>query len=157
MANVKAVPEGLHTITPALAVEGAAQAMEFYKRAFGAEEVMRAPDPSGQKIWHAQMRIGSSAFFINDSFPEMGGKALPQRMWIYTEGVDQLWKRATDAGCQVKMPIGDMFWGDRVGTVVDKWGNEWTLAQHMKDLTPAEMQKAQDEFVAQMAKGAPQK
>jgi uncharacterized glyoxalase superfamily protein PhnB len=157
MSKVKAVPEGLHTITPALCVEGAAQAMEFYKRALGAEEVMRAPDPSGQKIWHAHMRIGSSAFFINDAFPDMGGGALPQRLWIYTDGVDQLWKRATEAGCQVKMPIADMFWGDRCGTVVDKWGNEWTLAQRMKEMSPAEMKKAQDEFVAQMAKGAPKK
>ena len=152
MSKVKAVPEGLHTVTAALAVDGAAEAIEFYKKAFGAEEVMRAPDPSGKKIWHASIRIGNSQVFVNDTFPEMGGAANKSRLWIYVENVDALFKRATGAGATVKMPLGDMFWGDRIGCVVDKWGNEWNLAQHTKDMTPDEMKKAQDAFVAGMKK-----
>jgi uncharacterized glyoxalase superfamily protein PhnB len=152
MSNVKAIPEGLHTVTPSMTIDGCAEALEFYKKAFGAEEKMRAPDPSGKKIWHAEFRIGNSTIFCNDAAPEMGVKANTSSLWIYTTEVDAAWKRATDAGMTVRMPIADMFWGDRMGTVVDKWGNNWTLAKHVKDLTPAEMQKAQDEFVASMKK-----
>jgi uncharacterized glyoxalase superfamily protein PhnB len=148
----KAIPEGLRTITPQIAVEGCADAIEFWKKAFGAEEVMRAPDPSGKKVWHAHLRIGDSAFFCNDVFPEMGARAVPASLWIYLDGVDKAWKRAVDAGCKVTMPIADMFWGDRMGTVTDKWGIQWTIAQHMKDLTPEQIQKAQDEFVKSMPK-----
>lgn len=147
----KPIPNGLHTITAQLTVEGAAEAIELYKKAFGAEERMRAPDPSGKKIWHAEFRIGDSVVFINDAFPEMGGGANKTRLWVYADGVDTWFKRAVDAGCTVKMPVADMFWGDRMGVVVDKWGNEWTLAQHVKDMTPDEMKKAQDAFVASMA------
>ncbi len=147
----KPVPQGLHTVTASLTIDGCAEAIDFYKKAFAAEEVMRAPDPSGKKIWHAEIRVGDSVLFANDAFPEMGGGANVSRLWIYREGVDAWWKRAVDAGCKVKMPIADMFWGDRLGTVVDKWGNEWTIAQHMKDMTPAEMKAAQDAFVASMA------
>jgi PhnB protein len=152
MSKVKAVPEGLHTVTAALAVDGASDAIAFYKKAFGAEEVSRAPDPSGKKIWHAQIRIGDSQIFVNDVLPEMGGGPGSARLWIYVENVDSLFKRAADAGAVVKMPLADMFWGDRIGCVVDKWGNEWNLAQHIKDLTPDEMKKAQDAFVAGMKK-----
>ncbi len=152
MNKVKAVPEGMHTVTAALTIDGASEAIELYKRAFGAEEVDRAPDPSGKKIWHARLRIGSSAIFVNDAFPEMGSTAQPTRLYLYLDNVDAAFKRAADAGLTVKMPLTDMFWGDRMGSLTDKWGNSWTLAQHMKDLTPAELQKAQDEAVAQMKK-----
>ncbi len=148
----KPVPEGLHTLTPSLAVDGASDAIEFYKRAFGAEEIVRAPDPSGKKIWHAQLRIGNSAFFVNDIFPEMGGSASSASLWIYTDGVDAAFARATGAGAKATMPVADMFWGDRMGSVVDRWGIKWTLAQHTKDMSPAEMKAAQDEFVATMKK-----
>lgn len=144
----RAIPEGLHSITPQLSVDGAAEAMEFYRKAFGAEEVSRAPDPSGKKIWHAAMRIGNSQFFVNDVFPDMGGTANVTRLWIYAENVDAAFKRATDAGAKVAMPLADMFWGDRIGAVTDRWGNQWNLAQHIRDMTPEEMKKAQDEFVA---------
>ncbi len=150
---VNPIPEGLHTLTPQLSVDGAAEAIEFYKKAFGAVEVSRAPDPSGRKIWHASLRIGNSVFFVNDTFPEVGGKAQPTSMWIYLEGVDAAFKRAVDAGAKVSMPLMDMFWGDRMGKVEDRWGNSWSIAQHTKDLTPEQMKKAQDEFVAQMKKG----
>ena len=148
----KAIPEGLHSITPQLNVDGAAEAIAFYQKAFGAEELNRAPDPSGKKIWHAALRIGNSQIFINDVFPEMGSKATEANLWLYVEGVDAAFKRAVEAGCQVLMPLGDMFWGDRVGTLADRWGNRWNLSQHMRDMTPADMQKAQDEFVKQQQK-----
>lgn len=152
MAQVKPVPEGMHTLTAQLSIDGCDQAIEFYQRAFGAVLLERAPDPSGKKVWHASMRIGDSVFFLNDAFPEMGGPARPTSLWVYTDGVDQWWKRAVDAGAQIVMPIADMFWGDRTGTVVDPFGNRWSLAQRMKNLTPEEMKKAQDEFVASMPK-----
>jgi uncharacterized glyoxalase superfamily protein PhnB len=146
----KPIPEGLSSLTPQLNIDGAAEAMKFYTKAFGAEEVMRAPDPSGKKIWHAVMRIGNAQFFVNDTFPEMGAKASHSCFYIYLDGVDVAFKRAVDAGAKAVMPLADMFWGDRLGTVIDPWGNQWTIAQHMKDLSPAEMQKAQDEAVAAM-------
>jgi PhnB protein len=152
MTKAKAVPQGMHTLTVQLAVDGADAAIAFYKRAFGAEEIARSPDPSGTKIWHAELRIGDSAIYLNDVFPEMGGMARPASLWLYTEGVDQLFKRATDAGCTVTMPLSDMFWGDRTGQVVDRWGVQWNLAERIKDLTPEEMKKAQDEFVASLPK-----
>jgi uncharacterized glyoxalase superfamily protein PhnB len=152
---VKAVPEGIHTITPQLTIEGAAKAMDWYKQAFGAEERSSAPDPSGQKIWHAEMRIGDSAFFVNDAFPDMGGGAHMTSLWIYTDNVDQKWKRAVDAGGKVLMPLADMFWGDRMGTLMDPFGNRWSLAQRMKELTREQMKAAQDEFVARMKQQKP--
>jgi uncharacterized glyoxalase superfamily protein PhnB len=147
----KAIPEGLHSITPQLSIDGATEAIALYQKAFGAEEVTRAPDPSGKKVWHAALRIGNSQIFVNDTFPEMGGTPSEANLWLYVDGVDAAYKRAVDAGCKVVMPLTDMFWGDRTGTVSDRWGNRWNLSQHMKDLTPAEMQKAQDEFVKQQA------
>jgi PhnB protein len=148
---VKAVPEGMHTITVQLAIDGCDKAIEWYKKAFGAELLSRAPDPSGKKVWHAAMRIGSSTFFVNDVFPEMGGGAQTASLWIYTDKVDEWFKRATEAGAKVTMPMADMFWGDRMGSVQDPFGNKWNLSQHTKDLTPEQMKKAQDDFVAQMA------
>jgi PhnB protein len=152
-AMAKAIPEGLSTVTPSLVVEGAAEAIAFYQKAFGAEELMRAPDPSGKKIWHAQIRIGNSSLFINDAFPEMGGPASQARLWIYVDGVDAAFKRAVDAGAQVKMPLADMFWGDRMGALSDRWGNHWTLAQHMKDLSPEELKRAEAAAAEEWNKG----
>jgi PhnB protein len=150
MAN--AIPEGLHSITPQLNVDGAIEAIAFYQKAFGAEEVSRAMDPSGKKVWHAAIRIGNSQIFVNDTFPEMGSKATEAQLWVYLAGVDAAFKRAVDAGCKVVMPLADMFWGDRMGALTDRWGNRWMLAQHMKDMSPAEMKKAGDDFVQQQAK-----
>ncbi len=149
----QAIPEGQHSVTPQLTVDGAADAIAFYKKAFGAEEIQRAPDPSGKKIWHAAIRIGNSTIFINDAFPEMGAAPLVSSLWIYTAGVDAAFKRAVDAGAQVKMPLADMFWGDRMGSLVDRWGNRWTLAQHTKDLSPEEMRGASAEAAARVESG----
>jgi uncharacterized glyoxalase superfamily protein PhnB len=148
----KAIPEGLHTLTTQLSIDGCDKAIEWFKRAFGAELLSRAPDPSGQKVWHASLRIGDSVLFVNDVFPNMGGGAETASLWLYSENVDAAWKRAIDAGAKQTMPPADMFWGDRMGSLIDPFGNRWTLAQHIKDLTPEEMKKAQDAFVASMKK-----
>jgi PhnB protein len=139
---VRAIPEGLRTVTPAMTIDGCAEAIEFYKKAFGAVEENRAVDPSGKKVWHAQIRIGDSAIFVNDAFPEMGPVPGPVSLWLYSENVDAAFKRAVDAGAEVKMPLADMFWGDRLATVVDRWGHRWNLAQHTKDMTPEDMKSA---------------
>jgi uncharacterized glyoxalase superfamily protein PhnB len=152
MSKVQAVPAGLSTITASLNVDGASDAIAFYVKAFGAEEEMRFPDPSGKKIWHASLRLGTSKFFVSDVFPEMGATAHVSKLWLYTETVDALFARATAAGAKVRMPVTDMFWGDRMGVVTDPWNNEWTLAQHTKDMTPEEMMTAQKAFVAGMKK-----
>jgi PhnB protein len=148
----KAIPEGLHSVTPAMTIDGCAEAIEFYKKAFGAVEIERAPDPSGKKIWHAQIRIGNSAIFVNDVFPEMGSVAGSASLWIYSGDVDAAFKRAVDAGVEVKMPLADMFWGDRMASVVDRWGNRWTLAQRTRDMTPDEMKRATEEGAAEWNK-----
>ncbi len=148
---VHPVPRGLHTITPQLNVEGAAKAIDFYKAAFGAEEVMRAPDPSGQKIWHAELGVAGSSFFVNDVFPEMGDPN-PSRSccWIYVADCDALFKRAVAAGAKVEMPVTDMFWGDRMGQVSDPFGQKWVVATHVKDMTPDEVKAAEKAFIASM-------
>ena len=152
MAQVKAVPEGMHTLTPQLTIDGCDQAIDWYKNAFGAELQERAPDPSGKKVWHASMRIGNSVFFLNDVFLDMGEPAHPAALWLYIDEVDKAWKRAVDAGAKVTMPLSDMFWGDRTGTIVDPFGNRWHLAQRIKNMTPLEMKQAQDAFVASLPK-----
>ena len=152
MAKVSAIPSGMHSLTPAFTLDGAAQAIEFYKRAFGAEELNRVPDPSGKKVWHAMLRIGDSIIFVNDTFPEMGTAPMPMKMWVYGADVDAAFKRATAAGASAVNPPTDMFWGDRVAEVHDRWGNVWTLAQHVRDMTPEEMKKAGDAFVANLKK-----
>ena len=152
MAQVKAVPEVMHTLTPQLTIDGCDQAIDWYKSAFGAELQDRAPDPSGKKVWHASMRIGNSVFFLNDVFLDMGEPAHPATLWLYIDEVDKAWKRAVDAGAKVTMPLSDMFWGDRTGTLVDPFGNRWSLAQRIKNLTPLEMKQAQDAFVASLPK-----
>jgi uncharacterized glyoxalase superfamily protein PhnB len=140
----KGVPAGMHTVTPALTLMGAVDAIEFYKQAFGAEEVMRAPDPSGAKVWHAQLRIGDSLIFLNDAFPEHGAEPNRSKLWIYTDDVDAGFARATAAGAKVKMAPADMFWGDRVCALEDGWGNDWMIATKVRELSPEEMQAASE-------------
>jgi uncharacterized glyoxalase superfamily protein PhnB len=151
--SVQPIPSGYHTITPHLSLEGAAAAIDFYKRAFGAEEIDRAPDPSGQKIWHAALRIGDSMIFVNDVFPDMGGAQSQSSMWLYVPDVDASFKRAVDAGAKPAMPPADMFWGDRMAQVADSFGQKWTIATRAKNMTPAEMQAAGEAFAAQQKKG----
>jgi PhnB protein len=148
MAKTSWKPEGIHTVTSELAIDGCGEAIEVYKQVFGAIEKARAPDPSGKKVWHADLCIGDSHLFLSDAFPEMGNPGAPSKLWLYLEEPDETFKKATAAGFKVLMPMADMFWGDRMGKVADRWGNEWTLAKHVKDMTPAEMQAAQAAFVA---------
>lgn len=134
--------EGFHTVTPSLIVNGAAAAIDLYKRAFGAEELMRMPGPNG-KVMHAEIRIGDSVVMLGDEWPDMGMKApLPNHvsggLHIYVPDVDKAFKRALDAGCKVAMPVGDMFWGDRYGKVIDPFGHVWGLATHVEDVSPEE-------------------
>jgi len=148
----KAIPEGFSTVTAQLTVDGAAEAIELYKKALGAEEIDRAPDPSGTKVWHALLRIGSSFMMINDEMPDMGATAHKSRLWLYVEDVDAAFERAVSAGMTARMPVSDMFWGDRMGSVSDRFGNDWTLATRVRDMTPEEMRAAQEAFVAGMKK-----
>jgi PhnB protein len=151
----KAVPPGYHTITPNLVVNDGVKAIDFYKKAFGAEERFRMPGPDG-KIMHAELKIGDSIFMLAEEMPEMGGKSpkayggSPVGFYLYVENVDAIWKRAVDAGAKPVMPLTDMFWGDRTGRLEDPFGHSWSPAQHVKDLTPEEIKKGQDAFFAQM-------
>ena len=159
MARAKqAVPEGHHTITPQLTLDNAAQAIDWYKKALGAQEISRAEGPDG-KIMHAEIRIGDSRIMLND---EMGGgkgpKAMggsPASLWVYVEDCDALFNRAVGAGAQVPPgPMGqiaDQFWGDRTGTFTDPHGYRWTIATHKEDLTPEEMKQRMDEFMKNFA------
>jgi uncharacterized glyoxalase superfamily protein PhnB len=146
MPKVDPVPKGLHTLTTQLTVDGAAAAIETYQKAFGAEEIRRSLDPSGKKIWHAELRIGDTTLYVNDAFPEMGGLAHPTSLWLYSEKADELFKRAEAAGMTVKWPMTDQFWGDRTGTLTDRWGIQWSVGRRVKNLTEQEMKKAGEEF-----------
>ncbi len=150
--SVQAIPDGYHTITAQLAIDGAAKAIDFYKKAFHAEEIDRAIDPSGKKIWHAALRIGNSILFVNDVFPEMGGTASNSSLWLYVNDVDAWYARALEAGAKSNMAPMEMFWGDRMGQVTDPFGQKWNLATRVKNLTPEEMKAAEKAFVAQMKK-----
>jgi len=151
--NVKPVPEGYHTVTPYLVQKDAKRALEFYRKAFGAETRMAMPGPDG-RLMHAEIKIGDSIVFLSDEFPEMSpdtkspqtAGCVTASLFLYVPDVDSLFQRAVDAGATVKMPVTDMFWGDRYGKVVDPFGHHWLLATHKEDLTPEEMQKRQAEW-----------
>jgi PhnB protein len=153
--KVNPIPQGYHTVTPSLMVRGAEQALDFYQRAFNAEETLRMSGPDG-KIMHAEFRIGDSVMMLGEEMPGMGAKSpqtyggSPVSFFIYLENVDEAWQRAVNAGAKVVMPLADMFWGDRAGCVDDPFGHHWWLAQHIADLTLDEIKKNQEEFFAQM-------
>jgi PhnB protein len=149
----KAVPDGYHTITPQLTLDNAAQTIEWYNRALGAEEIDRSVGPDG-KIMHAELRIGDSRFMVNDVMMGKGPQAFggsPASLWLYVENCDALFNRAVAAGAEVQMPMADQFWGDRGGAVTDPAGYTWWIATRKEDLTPAEMQKRSEEFFKQMS------
>ena len=157
-----AVPEGFHTITPQLTLDNAAQAIDWYKKALGADEVSRATGPDG-KILHADLRIGDSRFMVNDAMA--GGKGpkafggSPASLWIYVEDCDKLFNRAVAAGGRVaEGPMGsmqDQFWGDRAGTLTDPHGYRWTIATRKEDLTKQEMEQRQAEWMKHFAQQQP--
>ena len=144
---VKAIPDGYHSITPYLVCKGAARAIEFYTRAFGAKEFVRMPGPEG-RIMHAEVKIGDSVLMLADENPERGAVApqagtLARSMSImfYTDDVDATFRRAMDLGASSIQAPTDMFWGDRMGNLMDPFGHQWAIATHKEDVTPEEMQK----------------
>lgn len=144
--NVKPIPEGYHSVTPYLYIKGAASALEFYKKAFGAIEKFRMPMNDG-RIGHAEIQIGDSIVMLADEHPEMGVRG-PQSIggtsagfMIYIEDVDAVARRFVAAGGKVKRPIKDQFYGDRSGTFEDPFGHTWTIATHVEDLSPEEMER----------------
>lgn len=147
MTSSNPVEEGMHTVTPHLVCAGASDAIEFYKKAFGAEEMMRLPMPNG-KLGHAMLRIGDSPIMLADEFPEWDSpapttlKGTPVTIHLSVPDVDQAFRRAVEAGATVKMELADMFWGDRYGVVQDPFGHRWSLATHIRDVSPEEMEKA---------------
>ena len=150
----KPVPEGYHTITPQLTLDNAAQTIDWYKKALGAEEVSRSVGPDG-KIMHAELKIGDSRFMVNDVMPgSKGPRAVggsPASMWLYVENSDALFNRAVSAGAKVQMPLADQFWGDRGGAVADPEGYSWWISTRKEDFTAAEMKQRAEEFFKQMA------
>ena len=144
---VKPIPEGYHTLTPHMTVHDANKAIDYYKKAFGAKEIARMPGPGG-KVMHAEIQIGDSRIMLNDEFPEMGGNrsaktigATPVTLTLYVEDVDKVFNQAIGAGGKATMPVADMFWGDRYGTLEDPFGHHWAVATHKEDLKPEEVMK----------------
>ncbi len=157
MAQAKPIPDGFYTVTPHLVVNGAAKAIEFYKRAFGAEQLMAMPAPDGKRLMHAELKIGNSRLMLADDFPEFceGHSRDPKKLGaspvtihLYVQDCDAAFKRAVDAGATIKMPLQDMFWGDRYGSVSDPFGHDWSIATHKQDLTPQQIAEGMKESFA---------
>jgi PhnB protein len=148
---VKPIPDGYHTVTPYIIVKGCAAALDWYKRAFGAEEHARCPMPDG-RIGHAEIQIGDSRIMLADEFPEMGAKSpqtlggTPFGICLYVLDSDASFQRAVAAGATVERPIADQFYGDRSGTVVDPYGHKWTLSTHKRDVSMEEIERAMKQF-----------
>jgi uncharacterized glyoxalase superfamily protein PhnB len=147
------IPPGLHSLTPHLVIKDATQAIEFYKRAFGAKELSRMPMPAKDgtmRVGHAMLQIGDSMLFLADEFPDFGsvgpGSTSPVTIHLYVTDVDAAFARAVEAGAKVSMPLADMFWGDRYGKLIDPFGHHWSIAEHMEDVTPEQMQKKMAAF-----------
>ena len=143
---VKPIPDGYHSITPYLIVEGAARALEFYKTAFGALEKFRMPGPDG-RIGHAEMRVGDSVIMLADGNPSIGAKGpkayggSPVSLMVYVEDVDKIFAQAVAAGATVERPLANQFYGDRTGGIVDPFGHKWYLATHVEDVAPDELER----------------
>ena len=150
---VNPIPEGYHSVTPYLIIDGASEAIRFYEQAFGASEVMRMP--MGDRIAHAEITIGDSHVMLADEWPDMGHLGPKSRggptssLMIYVEDVDTAFQRALDAGGTQQRPVEDQFWGDRMGVLTDPFGHQWTLATHVREVSPEEMQR----HMAEMAEG----
>ena len=158
-AKVNPIPEGYHTLTPYLIIKNAAEAIDFYKKAFGAEELFRMPGPDGKSVMHAELRIGDSPLMLAEecegmvSSPQnLGGT--PVTVHMYVQDVNATFDRAIQAGATAKMPPQDMFWGDRFGKLADPYGHEWSIASHVEDVAPDEMMKRAQAFNEEWAKKA---
>ena len=154
-SKVKPIPQGYRTVTPYLTVNDAARAIDFYKKAFGAQEVVRMDGPGG-KIAHAEIKIGDSMIMLADEMPGSGSQS-PQALhgttsgvMLYVENADTVFNQAVSSGAQVEAPLADMFWGDRYGKLKDPFGHSWAVATHKEDVAPAEMSKRMQEAMAKM-------
>jgi len=153
---VKPIPEGYHTITPFLTVRGADRAIDFYRKAFGAEVLGRMNGPDGKTVMHAELKIGDSRLFLGDEIPGMdcsspetlGGS--PSGFYLYVRDVDEAFHKAVAAGATVKRPLENMFWGDRTGSLQDPFGHKWDLATRVEDVPPDEMKRRGAEFFKKM-------
>jgi uncharacterized glyoxalase superfamily protein PhnB len=154
----KKIPEGFSSVTPMFLFKNARKAIDFYKRAFGAEERYAMPGPDGRGIMHAEIRIGNSIIMMGEETPQQPCKSAeslgdsPVSFYLYVENVDEAFKTAVSAGAKTRMPVQDMFWGDRVGTVADPFGYSWSLATQVRVLTPEEIRQGAQAFFAEMAK-----
>ncbi len=152
-ANVKQDSPCMRSITPHLICAGASDAIEFYKKAFGAQEMMRMPGPDG-RLMHAALKIGDSTVMLVDEMPEWGAlgpkslKGSPVTIHLMVDNVDDVVAQAVAAGATIKMPVADMFWGDRYGKIVDPFGHDWSIATHVRDMTPEEIMAAGREAMA---------
>jgi PhnB protein len=154
----KPIPEGYHTLSPYLAVDDAARALEYYAQAFGAQELMRMDTPEG-KVAHAELTLGDSRIMLSDTFPqsstrspkELGGTSAG--IFMYVEDVDAVVKQAVDAGATITMEVADQFWGDRFGTITDPFGHVWSIATHVEDVPPEEMEERARAAMAAMGSG----
>ena len=155
---VQPIPAGYHTATIYLIVKGGVQALEFYKNAFGAVELMRMPGPNGT-IGHAEIKIGDSPIMLADEFPEMGHKSpttlggTAAGIMIYVPDCDAMFAKAVSLGATVMKPLADQFYGDRSGSVIDPFGHQWTIATHIEDVSPEEMERRHDDMKKQMDSG----
>ena len=144
MTDVHPIPEGFHTVTPHLIVKGAAQAIDFYKEAFGAEEISRMAGPGG-KLMHAELRVGTSRLLLADEFPEWGSHGPNPKdtgamsIHLFVEDVDAVFRRAIEAGAKPLMSVSDQFWGDRYGKIEDPFGHHWSIATRKENLTPEQI------------------
>lgn len=153
---VKPIPDGYHSVTPALTIKGASEAIEFYKKAFGAQELNRFPGPDGKSIMHAEIKIGDSSIMLCDEMPEMGCLSPKSTggpsgsIYLYVQNSDDVFNKAVSAGAKPKMPMMDGFWGDRIGSIEDPFGHVWTIATHKIEMSMEEIKKAGEEFMKQM-------
>jgi PhnB protein len=155
MARVNPIPEGHHTVTPYLTLKNTAAALDFYKKAFGAEELYRMPGPDGQSIMHAEMKIGDSMVMLGEECPDMGVVSplalnnSPVTVHLYVENADAVFQRAVSAGAETMMPPTDMFWGDRFAKVKDPFGHRWSIATPIEDVPPDQMMERMKKAFAQ--------
>ena len=153
---VKPIPEGYQTVTPYLVIQGAAAAIDYYKKVFGATERMRMPAPGGM-IGHAEIQVGGSVIMLADEFPQMGFRGpkavggTPVSLMLYVPNVDEVFKRALDAGAKELRPVADQFYGDRLGTLEDPFGHVWSIGTHVEDVSPDEMRRRSAEMMKQKA------
>jgi PhnB protein len=156
MSQVKKIPDGYHSITPNIIVKDGIKAIEYYKKVFGAKEIMRMTTPDGKAIAHAELQIGNSVIMLVDEFPQM--KCLsplsigdtPVGLFLYVDDVDKTFNLAVSEGAKVLDPVKDQFWGDRHGIIEDPFGHRWSISTHIRDLSPEELKKAADETFSKM-------